>query len=136
MRFSSKKKDPSTRTREERLREGRASAPTLRASSPSAKLIEVRLKFLPETAPLHAAQAFVLYPAARAFFEYPCPYGDCDGTYDLGAQAENTFKRDKSSASGTLECGGTRSRDGLQRQPCGLRVHYTITAHHEPDPPR
>jgi hypothetical protein len=71
-----------------------------------------------------------MYPAAQAFFEYPCPYGDCDGIYELGAAAAQALGGEHSAVSGTLECRGLRSRDGLQRQPCGLAMSYTITTQH------
>ena len=117
--------------RAERLQKGRADAQTLRQACPTATLVRVNLTFMPATAPLHAAQSFVLYPAARAYFSYPCPYGDCDGVYDLGAEALRILGREKTRLSGKAECTGLRSRDGLQRQPCGLCVDYTISAQHE-----
>lgn len=119
------------REREERLRKGRDAAQTLRAAYPHASLVNIQLRFLPATAPLHAAQSFVLYPAARAYFSYPCPYGDCDGIYDLAAPAAQALAKKSGAVNGTLECAGVRSRDGLQRQPCGLRVSYTISAQHD-----
>lgn len=133
MRFPPRNKVSAYREREERLRKGRLSAQTLREASPETTLVNVQLKFLPIAAPPHAAQSFVLYPSARAFFSYPCPYGDCDGVYDLSAEAARALGREKSRVTGTVECAGARSRDGLQAQPCGLRVSYTIGAQHEPD---
>jgi hypothetical protein len=120
------------RERKERLRRARDAAQTLRSAFPTAMLVNVRLQFLPASAPPHAAQSFVMYPAARAFFEYPCPYGDCDGVYELHAAAIQVLGRESAEVSGTLECTGVRSRDGLQRQPCGLAMSYTITAQHGP----
>jgi hypothetical protein len=131
MRPAPRQKVSSFREREERLRKGRDAAQTLRAAFPHAATVNVQLRFLPATAPLHAAQSFMLYPAARAYFSYPCPYGDCDGIYDLAAPAHQALGRKGGTVSGTLECAGVRSRDGLQRQPCGLRVSYTISAQQE-----
>ena len=128
MRPAPRQKVSSFREREERLRKGRDAAQTLRAAFPNAATVNVQLRFLPATAPLHAAQSFMLYPAARAYFSYPCPYGDCDGIYDLSTPAHQALGRKAGAVSGTLECAGVRSRDGLQRQPCGLRVSYTISA--------
>ena len=133
MPLPSRKKTSGFAEREERLRKGRSEARTLRDASPSVALVNVHLQFLPATAPLHAAQSFVLYPGARAYFAYPCPYGDCDGVYDLGAEAGLTLAREKARVTGTVECRGVRSRGGLQRQPCGLCVTYTITAQHTPE---
>jgi hypothetical protein len=120
------------RERKERFRKARDGTQTLRSAFPDATLVNVHLLFLPESAPPHAAQSFVMYPAARAFFQYPCPYGDCDGVYELGAAATQALARENSGVSGTLECSGVRSRDGLQRQPCGLGVRYAITARYGP----
>jgi hypothetical protein len=131
VRFPPRNKIPTARERDERLRKGHSEAPVLRDASPGAMLVNVHLSFLPANEPPHAEQSFALYPAARAFFVYPCPYGDCDGVYDLSAEAARTLGREKSNVTGVVECGGTRSRDGLQGQPCGLRVSYTISAKHE-----
>lgn len=131
MRSRPTSKPSAFREREERLRAGRAAAPALRSVAPGAALVNVHLRFLPATAPLHAAQSFVLYPAAKAFFSYPCPYGDCDGVYDLDSEARRVLTGEKGRVTGTLECAGVRSREGLQRQPCGLRVSYTITVNHD-----
>lgn len=122
-----------SREREERLRTARASAQPLRAVSPTTAFVSVQLRFVPALEPLHAAQSFVLYPAAKACFAYPCPYGDCDGIYDLAAEASRTLSGEKSRVTGVSECAGTRSRDGLQRQPCGLRMSYTISAKQLPE---
>jgi hypothetical protein len=130
MRSRTNSKPSAFRDREERLRTGRAAAQPLRSAFPNAALVNVQLRFLPETAPLHAAQSFALYPGAKAYFSYPCPYGDCDGIYDLESEANRALTGEKSRVTGTLECVGVRSREGLQRQPCGLRMSYTITAKH------
>jgi hypothetical protein len=130
MRTRSSTKISAYREREERLRSGRAAAQPLRSASPTAALVNVQLRFLPATAPLHAAQSFVLYPGAKAYFSYPCPYGDCDGIYHLDSEANRALTAEKSRVSGTLECVGVRAREGLQRQPCGLRVSYAISAKH------
>jgi hypothetical protein len=127
MRMQTPKKVAASPSREDRLREARASAPTLRSVSPNAASVQVQLRFVPETAPLAAPQGFLLYPTARAFFVYPCPHGDCDGIYDLQAEAQRILSREETSVSGVVECTGVRSRNGLQRQPCGLHMNYTIT---------
>jgi hypothetical protein len=131
MRPLREKKASSLHQREEQLRQGRAAAQALRDACPTAAVVNVTLRFQTQTLPLHAEQSFTLYPAARAYFAYPCPYGDCDGVFDLSAAANRTLTREKTRVTGTLECGGLRARDGLPRQPCGLRVSYTITASHE-----
>lgn len=128
MRIQTRRKAPTNLSRDDKLREGRASAQTLRAAAPQAAVVEVRLRFLPSAGPLAAPQSFFLYPAARAYFSYPCPHGDCDGIYDLGIEARRVLSGEKTSLTGVLECGGTRSCEGLQRQHCGLHVNYSISA--------
>ena len=117
--------------RAERLRNGRTTAPLLREVSPSATQIAVRLRFAAGEATTHADQSFVLFPSARAYFGFPCPYGDCDGIYDLSQAAHSALQQPAAqAASGTLECGGVRSRHRIPHQHCGLQVSYTVTAEH------
>jgi hypothetical protein len=130
MRLASQKKLSGFQDRAERLRQGRAAAPPLRELSPGAAQIAVHLQFLSEGSPRHAEQSFVFYPAARAFFGFPCPYGDCNGIYDLSGAASSTLGNSQSPLTGTLECSGERSRYGMSRQLCGLQVSYTVTAQH------
>ncbi len=115
--------------RAERLRRGRATAALLREACPRATHIAVLLKF---AAPPHADQSFVLYPGARAYFGFPCPYGDCDGIYDLSHAAESILLGAALQATGTLECGGVRSHCRISRQPCGLRVNYIVNGQRLP----
>ena len=115
--------------RAERLRKGRAAAALLRDVCPRATHIAVRLKF---QAPPHTDQSFVLYPGARAYFGFPCPYGDCDGIYDLSHAAQSILEGTALQASGTLECDGLRSRHRIPRQPCGLQVSYIVNAQRLP----
>ena len=117
--------------RAERLRKGRATAPLVREVCPRAAHITVQLKF---HAPPHADQSFVLYPGARAHFGFPCPYGDCDGIYDLSHAAQSILQGPELQAAGTLECGGLRSRHRIPRQPCGLQVSYIVYAQRLPTP--
>jgi hypothetical protein len=126
-----RKKTPVSREREERLRQLRAEAQPLRNACPSATRVNVVLEFLQSEEPQHAAQTFVMYPAASALFSYPCPYGDCDGIYDLTPEAKRTLGREAPQVTGTVNCSGTRSRDGQPQQPCGLGVRYTISTEHD-----
>jgi hypothetical protein len=128
-----RRKTPPVPDRGDRLRTARAAAQKLRSACPAATEVNVQLRFLPTTAPVHAEQSFVLYPAAQAYFAYPCPYGDCDGIYDLNSAADHALVRGKTRVSDTIECAGTRSRNGQSGQPCGLQLTYTITAQYEPE---
>jgi hypothetical protein len=107
----------------------RAATLTLRIAYPRIALVRVELTFRDErsgaTSP--AAQAHTVHPPAPAFFEYFCPYADCDGRFDLGWAASQAMNGPASTVEGTLECGGTRSRDGLTRQPCGLHLSYRLS---------
>jgi hypothetical protein len=125
-----RKKASEIASREERLRQIRAGAQTLRSTCPSAALVNVKLDFLTDAPQAHAAQAFVLYPGARAVFFYPCPYGDCDGIYDLSSEADQTLNRQRPRVAGISRCPGSRSRTGQPKASCGLDVRYTIVAKH------
>jgi hypothetical protein len=118
--------------RAERLRKARATAPLLREVCPRATHIAVRLQF---QAPSHTDQSFVLYPGARAYFGFPCPYGDCDGIYDLSDAAQSILQGPALQATGTLDCGGVRSRHRIPRQTCRLQVNYIVTARRAFPPP-
>jgi hypothetical protein len=124
------RKPPESSSREERLRQIRAGAQTLRSTCPSAALVNVKLDFLADAPQVHAAQAFVLYPGARAVFCYPCPYGDCDGIYDLSSEADQTLNRQRPRVAGISRCPGSRSRTGQPKASCGLSVRYSIVAKH------
>jgi len=108
---------------------GRAAAPPLRELSPHATHVIVRLQFRSDETLTHADQSIVLYPSARAYFGFPCPYGDCDGIYDLTRAAQLALTSWSPQPSGILECSGTRARHRLLG-PCGLRLSYTVTAEH------
>src|SRR6185295_6262293 len=132
MRFPSRTKEVQVRDRSELMRRRRADAGVLRDLSPGTARVTVQLSFLPAARPPHAAQSFTLYPAARAFFEYTCPHGDCLGVYDLDAEAKRALTEDRKRVTGTVECIGTRSRPGLLQQPCGLRLSYSISVERAP----
>ncbi len=73
-------------------------------------------------------QSHVLYPPARAFFEYRCPYSDCDGQFDLGAAVKAALADATGRAQGIRECGGSRGSDPTVRRPCLLQLVYEVTA--------
>ena len=121
--------------RAERLRRGRAAAPSLREMAPSTTHVVVRLEFRSDGTLKHADQSIVLYPGARAYFGFPCPYGDCDGIYDLTRAAQSAMTHLSSHPTETLQCEGTRSRHRLLG-PCGLQLSYTVSAEHGANFPR
>jgi hypothetical protein len=129
MRSRPRSKPTAVRDREDRLRAGRAAAQTVRSVSPTTLFVKMQLRFSTTTPP-HASQSFVLYPGAKAYFAYPCPYGDCSGVYDLDAEATRAMSGEESRVTGTLECDGGRSHNGQLRERCGLQVRYAIEAQH------
>jgi len=128
MRLSRNKKAPAPWDRKDELRKQRAAAGTLRDAHPNAASVSVELKFHADSQPALAPQMFSLYPPAKAHFIYACPYGDCDGVYDLQHAALTALGATESNSSGTLKCSGHRSRDGLSARPCDLHVVFEITA--------
>ena len=70
--------------RTDQLRRDRAIAPMLRVAFPRVQQLRIELTFTAPSSSVPAPQSHVLYPPAAAFFEYPCPWSDCDGQFNLG----------------------------------------------------
>lgn len=115
--------------RREQSRRKRAAAETLGSTFPAVEKLRIGLSFLVATGQAPAVQSHSLYPPAPAYFEFACPYGNCDGGFDLNDAALQLVTHSTPRAEGTLQCSG--SRTGTSRQPCGLFVHYRITAQYE-----
>src|SRR6185437_13554124 len=81
--------------RADRLRRDRTAAQALGSAFPSVQQLRLDMHFEGTTANVPTPQSLVLYPAARAFFTFPCPYADCDGQFNLTA-AVNTALADRS----------------------------------------
>lgn len=135
MRVPSRTPEWARLARKEQWRNDRAAARTLRMAFPAAESVRVELSFEDPAASPPAAQSHVMHPPARAFFEFPCPYANCDGKFDLDGVASQVLTHASLQAQGTLECTGVRSRDGITKLPCGVRAHYTVAAqyHKETD---
>ena len=114
--------------RVDRLRRDRATALALRAAFPAGQQLRLELKFEGPSANTPAAQSHVLHPPAQAFFTYPCPYADCDGQFDLTGAVSTALATASHQAEGVLECSGVRARDRACKQPCLLRLAYTVIA--------
>ena len=126
MRFS-----PSAATRQERmdqLRRDRATASALRAAFPAVQHLRIELKFEGPGSSVPTPQSHLLYPPARAFFEYPCPYSDCDGQFDLTDAVKVALAHAEHRAEGVLTCRGSRAHERTSRRPCQLQLVYQITA--------
>ena len=124
-------------SREERrewMRRDRAAAQPVRLMFPALKRLRLELEFSGAGPRLPAAQTHVLYPPARAFFEFQCPYADCDGRFDLTDAVNAALATPAHRATGTLECTGLRARDHLAKQPCSLYLGYTIQATYTQEP--
>ena len=116
----------------DQLRRDRATAPVLRATFPTVEQLRIELKFEGPSASAPTPQSHVLYPAARAFFEFPCPYWDCGGQFDLGDAVRAALAAATHRAQGVLECQGSRIGDLASRRPCQLRLSYEVTATFQP----
>lgn len=117
--------------RRELSRRKRAAAGTLGSEFPTVERVRIELSFPVSSGPQPVRQLHDMYPPAPAYFEFVCPYGDCDGSFDLTRIAASLLKDSVAHAEGTLQCSGCRI--GAARLPCKLRVHYQIVAEYRPE---
>lgn len=116
--------------REKSLRK-RVAAGTIAKAFPRVEQIRLQLRFLPTAGSVPAAQIHALYPSAPAYFEFACPYGDCDGSFELNTVVGPLLTDTGARVEGTLHCSGTRTAAGMTRQPCRLRADYWIGAQYQ-----
>ncbi|HTY95075.1 MAG TPA: hypothetical protein VMC02_14385 [Steroidobacteraceae bacterium] len=120
------------RERRERFRRSRAAAVALRETFPAVQQVRLELFFQGSSATTPAPQCHTLHGPARAFFEFPCPYADCDGEFSLGPAVEAALADPSHRATGEAECsGGRAARDG-GKQSCKLRLTYCVTVTYRP----
>jgi hypothetical protein len=112
----------------DQLRRDRATAQVLRTVFPALQHLRIELSFRGPTANVPTPQSHVLYPPARAFFEYRCPHSDCDGQFDLSAAVKTALADAAHHAQGVLACSGSRGHDPTSRRPCLLQLIYEVTA--------
>ena len=117
----------------ERWRHDWAAARALREVFPAVQQLRFELNFESTTTSTPTSQSHVLHPPARAFFEFRCPYWDCDGQFDLTRAVNAALADPAHQAEGVLECCGERARDRGSKQPCQLRLIYTVTAVYQRD---
>lgn len=110
----------------DRLRRDRAGAPQLRVAFPSVQQLRLELKFDGTMTNIPASRSHVLHPPARFFFEFPCPYADCDGQFDL-TSVVNLLLPNQSKAEGMLKCQGQRPDRRITRTSCQLHLNYEFT---------
>src|SRR5450756_788475 len=127
MRLASLSPAAARQLRQDRLRRDRAAAQAIRSAFPTIGRLRLDLSFEGTGTSTPAAQSHVMHPPARAFFEFPCPYADCDGQFDLNAAATSVLASSAEHAEGEIECPGVRARDRMGRQACHLRVLYKFT---------
>jgi len=124
---------PATHTgRMDQLRRDRATAQVLRTAFPTLQQLRIELRFRGPLASVPTPQLHVLYPPARAFFEYRCPYSDCDGQFDLGGAVKAALADVTHRAHGVVECRGSRGGGATSRRPCLLQLLYEVTATYRP----
>ena len=109
----------------------REAAGTLATAYPGSELVRIHLKFVSRNCPEPAARTHDLYPSAHAYFEFACPYGDCDGSIDLNAAVIALLRTTSTHADGILHCPGTRIGPGGARLRCNQRVDYWIAVRHQ-----
>jgi hypothetical protein len=133
---SSRRRNPSAaESRSERLRVARATAPLLRDLQASAACVSIRLTFADDTRLAPETRSFAVHPPARAYFVYPCAFGDCDGRHDLDEVVRGLLGAGVTQASGVRHCQGHRPGGVGQGRGCGLGLTYTISVHYQISPP-
>ena len=78
------------------------------------------------SAPAH--QVHIMHPAARAFFQFPCPHADCSGRFDLSAAVTDASANPSKRSGGVMLCAGVRPRTHDSKQPCALHLFYRVFA--------
>ena len=119
---------PTRKAQIEQSRRDRTTAPVLRAAFPTVQHLRIELRFQGSGSSVPTPQTHVLYPPARAFFEYRCPYSDCDGQFDLSGAVRGALADATQHAEGRLECHGSRGQDHASRRACLLQLIYEVTA--------
>jgi len=113
--------------RRDRLRRDRAAAVALRVAFPAVQHLRLELKFESSSAQAPTLQSHILHPPAQAFFEFQCPYADCDGHFDLRGPVKAALA-DPAHHAAVLECSGLRPWDCASKRPCQLQLLYKVTA--------
>src|ERR1700755_1767116 len=128
MRLASPSSESARQQRHDRLRRDRAAAQAICSAYPTIVTLGLELHFEGSEARVPADQVHVMHPPARAFFEFPCPYADCDGHFDLSGAVSGALATPAHQGAGLLSCSGLRARDHSSKQPCQLQLAYRIIA--------
>jgi hypothetical protein len=114
--------------RRERLRNNRNTALALREVFPAVQQLRLDLVFRSPGPSNPAMQSHTLHAAARAFFEFPCPYADCDGQFDLTSAVQAALANPTHRTNGELECTGKRAVGVGESEVCRLHLSYMVAA--------
>lgn len=114
--------------RRERLRNSRATALALRDVFPAVQQLRLDLVFRSPGPSAPAMQSHTLHAPARAFFEFPCPYADCDGQFDLTSAVQAALANPTHRTTGELECAGKRAVGVGESEVCRLHLSYMVAA--------
>ena len=114
--------------RSERLRRDRAAARALRVAFPALQELRLELSFDSRGSSAPAFQVHIMHPAARAFFQFPCPHADCSGQFDLSSAVTDASAAPSRRAGGVMLCAGVRPRTHDSKQPCELQLSYGVIA--------
>ncbi len=128
MRLGQARGAPTRQDRSAQLRRDQEAAPKLRAMFPAVEQLRIELSFEGGGSSTPVPQSRILHPPARAHFSFPCPYGDCDGRFELGAAVHAAVEDPSHRIEGVLDCAGLRASDFASKPPCRLRLHFTLTA--------
>jgi len=128
MRLAKANPELGAQDRADRLRRIRSAAQVVRVAFPAVQHIHLGLKFESANRLTPASQSHQLHPPARAFFEFPCPYADCGGSFDLTGAVNAAVADQARHSEGVLNCEGLRPLSYASRQLCGLRLIYTVDA--------
>jgi hypothetical protein len=125
------RKSSSSMPRREQMLNARTRAAALRDIYPDLGQLGIELVFDDHIAPKPSPQLRTLYPAAPAFFRFPCPCTDCDGDFDLTTAVAGLMEKSsvrKLTTGGTLTCAGVRLRDRADNKACTMTVTYKLVA--------
>lgn len=132
MRFVSRTTRSLLEQSREQAQRRKAAAGTLGNAFADVDQVRIVLRFVASAGTVPAAQLHTLYPSAPAYFEFACPFGDCDGSFDLNGIATQLLANSDAQVKGSLRCTGSRTCGELPRKACSLRVEYWITAQYRP----
>jgi len=107
---------------------------SLREKFPQVEQLVLELSFTdPTGVGKHSPQVHTLGPAARAYFEVPCPCSAClSGGFDLSGVISDMLARRGRIAAGKSNCGGWQDRGRIGEHRCQLQLSYRATASYQP----